>query len=141
LSEGMGTIAAAFWPKPVVVRMSDFKTNEYASLLGGEGFEPVEDNPMLGFRGASRYAHPLYAEGFALECRAMRRGRGDRGLPSGGLMLPFVRTVDEADLVLKTMGEFGLRRGEEGLEIYAMCEIPNNRSEERRVGKECRSRW
>ena len=126
LSEGMGTIAAAFWPKPVVVRMSDFKTNEYASLLGGEGFEPVEDNPMLGFRGASRYAHPLYAEGFALECRAMRRVRGEMGFTNVVLMLPFVRTVDEADLVLKTMGEFGLRRGEEGLEIYAMCEIPNN---------------
>src|ERR1039458_9810920 len=94
LSEGMGTIAAAFWPKPVVVRMSDFKTNEYASLLGGEGFEPVEDNPMLGFRGASRYAHPLYAEGFALECRAMRRVRGEMGFTNVVLMLPFVRSEE-----------------------------------------------
>jgi pyruvate,water dikinase len=126
LSEGIGTIAAAFWPKPVVVRMSDFKTNEYASLLGGRAFEPSESNPMLGFRGASRYAHPSYAEGFALECRAMRRVRGDMGLTNVVLMLPFVRRVAEADLVLETMAEHGLRRGENGLEVYAMCEIPNN---------------
>jgi pyruvate,water dikinase len=126
LSEGIGTIAAAFWPKPVVVRMSDFKTNEYASLLGGRGFEPSESNPMLGFRGASRYAHPAYAEGFALECRAMRRVRDEMGLTNVILMLPFVRRVAEADLVLQTMADLGLRRGENGLEIYAMCEIPNN---------------
>ena len=126
LSEGIGTIAAAFWPKPVVVRMSDFKTNEYASLVGGQGFEPSESNPMLGFRGASRYAHPAYAEGFALECRAMRRVREDMGLTNVILMLPFVRRVAEADLVLGTMADQGLRRGENGLKVYAMCEIPNN---------------
>ncbi|KUI23091.1 phosphoenolpyruvate synthase [Mycobacterium sp. IS-1496] len=126
LSEGIGTIAAAFWPKPVVVRMSDFKTNEYASLVGGRGFEPSESNPMLGFRGASRYAHPAYAEGFALECRAMRRVREEMGLTNVIIMLPFVRRVAEADLVLQTMADLGLRRGENGLKIYAMCEIPNN---------------
>lgn len=126
LSEGIGTIAAAFWPKPVVVRMSDFKTNEYASLLGGRAFEPSEANPMLGFRGASRYAHPAYAEGFALECAAMLRVREDMGLTNVILMLPFVRRVAEADLVLATMADLGLRRGENGLKVYAMCEIPNN---------------
>lgn len=126
LSEGIGTIAAAFYPKPVVVRMSDFKTNEYASLLGGASFEPHEENPMLGFRGASRYAHPAYEEGFALECRAMRRVRDKMGLTNVILMLPFVRRVDEADRVLERMAELGLRRHENGLEIYAMCEIPNN---------------
>lgn len=126
LSEGIGTIAAAFWPKPVVVRMSDFKTNEYASLVGGADFEPVEANPMLGFRGASRYAHPAYEEGFALECSAMRRVRGEMGLTNVVLMLPFVRRLEEADRVLARMAELGLRRGEDGLEVYAMCEIPNN---------------
>jgi pyruvate, water dikinase len=126
LSEGIGTIAAAFWPKPVVVRMSDFKTNEYASLIGGAAFEPSESNPMLGFRGASRYAHPAYAEGFALECRAMRRVREQMGLTNVILMLPFVRRIAEADLVLQTMADLGLRRGENGLKLYAMCEIPNN---------------
>ncbi|WP_373234759.1 phosphoenolpyruvate synthase [Mycobacterium marinum] len=126
LSEGIGTIAAAFWPKPVVVRMSDFKSNEYASLIGGSGFEPTESNPMIGFRGASRYAHPAYAEGFALECRAMQRVRDQMGLTNVVIMLPFVRRVAEADLVLETMAEHGLRRGENGLKVYAMCEIPNN---------------
>ncbi|HVY41333.1 MAG TPA: phosphoenolpyruvate synthase [Polyangia bacterium] len=126
LSEGIGTIAAAFWPKPVVVRMSDFKTNEYASLLGGADFEPREENPMLGFRGASRYAHPSYAEGFALECQAMRRVRETMGFTNVILMLPFVRRVEEAERVLKRMAELGLKRGENGLQIYAMCEIPNN---------------
>ncbi len=126
LSEGIGTIAAAFWPKPVVVRMSDFKTNEYASLIGGTDFEPGEANPMLGFRGASRYAHPAYAEGFALECKAMRRVREDMGLTNVVLMLPFVRRVSEAEAVLARMAELGLKRGENGLKVYAMCEIPNN---------------
>ena len=126
LSEGIGTIAAAFWPKPVVVRMSDFKTNEYASLIGGTAFEPVESNPMIGFRGASRYAHPAYAEGFALECRAMKRVREQMGLTNVVLMLPFVRRVAEADLVLAEMAKHGLHRGENGLKVYAMCEIPNN---------------
>ncbi|BBX65824.1 phosphoenolpyruvate synthase [Mycobacterium saskatchewanense] len=126
LSEGIGTIAAAFWPKPVVVRTSDFKSNEYASLIGGTGFEPVESNPMIGFRGASRYAHPAYAEGFELECRAMKRVREEMGLTNVVIMLPFVRRVAEADLVLRTMADHGLRRGQDGLEVYAMCEIPNN---------------
>ena len=126
LSEGIGTIAAAFWPKPVVVRMSDFKTNEYASLLGGAGFEPEEANPMIGFRGASRYAHPAYVEGFALECRAMKRVREEMGLSNVILMIPFVRRLEEADRVLSQMAELGLERGKDGLEIYAMCEIPNN---------------
>ncbi len=126
LSEGIGTIAAAFWPKPVVVRMSDFKTNEYASLLGGAGFEPEEANPMIGFRGASRYAHPAYVEGFALECHAMKRVREDMGLTNVVLMIPFVRRLEEADRVLSQMAELGLERGKDGLEVYAMCEIPNN---------------
>lgn len=126
LSEGVGTIAAAFHPKPVVVRMSDFKTNEYANLLGGSWFEPHEENPMLGFRGASRYAHPAYAEGFELECRAMRRVREEMGLTNVVLMLPFVRRIEEADLVLSRMAELGLERGRDGLQVYAMCEIPNN---------------
>ena len=122
----IGTIAAAFWPKPVVVRMSDFKTNEYASLVGGAAFEPDEANPMIGFRGASRYAHPAYAEGFTLECRAMSRVRDEMGLTNVVLMLPFVRRVGEADQVLARMAELGLQRGRSGLQIYAMCEIPNN---------------
>ena len=126
LAEGIGTIAAAFWPKPVVVRMSDFKTNEYANLVGGADFEPREENPMLGFRGASRYAHPAYAEGFALECRAMKRVREAMGLTNVILMLPFVRRVAEAEQVLARMAELGLKRGENGLKVYAMCEIPNN---------------
>jgi pyruvate,water dikinase len=126
LSEGVGTIAAAFYPKPVVVRMSDFKTNEYASLLGGAGFEPVEDNPMLGFRGAARYTHPAYAEGFALECRAMQRVRGEMGLTNVRLMIPFCRRIKEAEDVLGAMAAQGLARGADGLEIYVMCEIPNN---------------
>jgi pyruvate, water dikinase len=126
LSEGIGTIAAAFWPKPVVVRMSDFKTNEYATLLGGADFEPHEDNPMIGFRGASRYAHPAYVEGFALECRAMKRVREDMGFTNVILMIPFVRRVEEAEKVMDHMAELGLKRGENGLEVYAMCEIPNN---------------
>jgi pyruvate,water dikinase len=126
LSEGVGMIAAAFYPKRVIVRLSDFKTNEYASLLGGKPFEPVESNPMLGFRGASRYAHPAYEEGFALECAAMRRVREDMGLRNVVLMIPFCRRVEEASKVLAVMAAHGLRRGENGLEIYCMCEIPNN---------------
>jgi pyruvate, water dikinase len=126
LAEGVATIAAAFHPKPVIVRMSDFKTNEYASLLGGAAFEPAEPNPMIGFRGASRYAHPAYAEGFALECEAMKRVRDEMGLTNVKLMIPFVRRVPEAKRVLERMAECGLKRGERGLEIYVMCEIPNN---------------
>ena len=126
LSEGVGTIAAAFYPKPVVVRMSDFKTNEYASLLGGSVFETEEANPMLGFRGASRYTHPSYEQGFALECAAMKRVRDDMGLSNVILMIPFCRRVEEGKRVLAKMAEFGLKQGEHGLEIYVMCEIPNN---------------
>jgi len=126
LSEGVGTIAAAFYPKPVVVRMSDFKTNEYATLLGGRWFEFDEANPMIGFRGASRYIHPAYAEGFALECRAMKRVREEMGLSNVILMIPFCRRVEEARRVLDYMAQLGLKRGEQGLEIYVMCEIPNN---------------
>lgn len=126
LSEGVGTIAAAFYPKPVVVRMSDFKTNEYATLLGGRWFEFDEANPMIGFRGASRYTHPAYAEGFALECAAMKRVRDDMGLTNVILMIPFCRRVQEAQRVLEYMAKLGLKRGENGLKIYVMCEIPNN---------------
>ena len=126
LSEGVGLIAAAFYPKPVIVRLSDFKTNEYASLLGGDGFEPKEENPMLGFRGAARYAHPAYAAGFALECAALRRVREDMGLTNLRIMIPFCRRVEEARRVLDAMASHGLKRGENGLEIYVMCEIPNN---------------
>ncbi|MDO9212290.1 MAG: phosphoenolpyruvate synthase [Methylococcales bacterium] len=126
LSEGVGTIAAAFYPKPVVVRMSDFKTNEYATLLGGRWFEFDEANPMIGFRGASRYIHPAYAEGFALECKAMKRVREEMGLANVIVMIPFCRRVEEARRVLDYMAQLGLKRGEQGLEIYVMCEIPNN---------------
>ncbi len=126
LSEGVGRIAAAFYPKPVIVRTSDFKTNEYAQLLGGSEFEPAEENPMLGFRGASRYYDPRYAEGFALECKALQRVRDAMGLTNVKVMIPFCRTVREAEQVLRVMGENGLRQGENGLEVYAMCEIPAN---------------
>ncbi|HVB69611.1 MAG TPA: phosphoenolpyruvate synthase, partial [Acetobacteraceae bacterium] len=126
LSEGVGTIAAAFYPRPVIVRLSDFKTNEYAALIGGAAFEPHEANPMLGFRGAARYAHPAYAEGFALECAALRRVRSEMGLTNLLIMVPFCRRVVEAETVLAEMARNGLRRGEDGLEIYVMCEIPNN---------------
>ncbi|MCB1540417.1 MAG: phosphoenolpyruvate synthase [Rhodoblastus sp.] len=126
LSEGVATIAAAFYPKPVIVRMSDFKTNEYASLLGGAQFEQVEANPMIGFRGASRYAHPAYADGFALECAAMKRVRETMGFSNVKLMIPFCRRVNEAERVLALMRDLGLDRGRDGLEIYVMCEIPNN---------------
>jgi pyruvate, water dikinase len=126
LSEGVATIAAAFYPRPVIVRMSDFKTNEYASLLGGRWFEPEEANPMLGFRGASRYSHPAYAPGFGLECAAMKRVRDEMGLTNVKLMVPFCRRIDEAHRVLSAMAEHGLERGDNGLEIYVMCEIPNN---------------
>ncbi len=126
LSEGVGTIAAAFYPRPVVVRMSDFKSNEYASLLGGRWFEPQEENPMIGFRGAARYSHPAYEEGFAMECAAMKRVRDDMGLTNVKLMIPFCRRVEEGERVIRTMEKYGLKRGENGLEIYVMCEIPNN---------------
>jgi pyruvate,water dikinase len=126
LAEGVGTIAAAFFPKPVIVRLSDFKTNEYASLLGGAGFEPKEENPMLGFRGASRYAHPAYAAGFALECAALARVRNKMGLTNLRVMVPFCRRIAEGREVIEMMARHGLQRDINGLEIYVMCEIPNN---------------
>jgi pyruvate, water dikinase len=126
LAEGVGTIAAAFYPRPVIVRLSDFKTNEYASLLGGRWFEPHEENPMIGFRGASRYTHPAYAEGFALECAALKFVRNEMGLVNVKLMVPFCRRVVEAERVLAALEGYGLGRGTNGLEIYVMCEIPNN---------------
>lgn len=126
LALGIGTIAAPFHPHPVIVRLSDFKTNEYAHLIGGAGFEPKEENPMLGFRGASRYYDDRYREGFALECRALRRVRDVIGFRNVIVMVPFCRTPAEADRVLAVMAENGLARGENGLEVYMMCEIPSN---------------
>lgn len=126
LAHGIGTIAAAFYPKPVVVRMSDFKSNEYANLLGGRQFEPQEENPMIGWRGASRYYDPQYAAGFALECQAMRRVRDDMGLTNVILMIPFCRTPAEGQRVLAEMAKHGLERGKNGLEVYVMCELPSN---------------
>lgn len=126
LSEGIARIAAAFFPKPVIVRMSDFKSNEYAMLIGGQEFEPTEENPMLGFRGASRYYDDRYREGFELECLALRRVRDDMGLVNVKAMIPFCRTVAEAERVVALMAEFGLKQGESELEIYAMCELPAN---------------
>ncbi|MEO8361618.1 MAG: phosphoenolpyruvate synthase [Vicinamibacteria bacterium] len=125
-SEGIARIGAAFYPKPVIVRMSDFKTNEYAQLLGGQEFEPSEENPMLGFRGASRYYDNRYAAGFALECAALCRVRDDLGLTNVKVMIPFCRTVDEGKRVIAAMAANGLRQGKNGLEIYAMCEVPAN---------------
>jgi pyruvate,water dikinase len=126
LARGLARIAATFYPKPVIVRMSDFKTNEYAGLIGGREFEPVEENPMIGFRGASRYYSPRYREGFALECRAIKRLREDMGFRNVVVMIPFCRSVGEADRVLQVMKENGLERGVNGLEVYVMCEIPSN---------------
>jgi pyruvate,water dikinase len=126
MAQGVATIAAAFYPNDVIVRMSDFKSNEYANLLGGAQFEPVEENPMIGFRGASRYYSPLYKDGFALECKAMKRVREEMGFENVKLMIPFCRTVEEGQQVIATMEEFGLERGKDGLEIYVMVEIPSN---------------
>lgn len=126
LSENLAMVAAAFYPKDVIIRMSDFKTNEYAQLIGGKPFEPEEENPMLGFRGASRYYNERYKEGFGLECEAMRIVRDEMGLTNVKLMIPFCRTVEEGKKVLKTMKEFGLESGKNGLEVYVMAEIPSN---------------
>ncbi|MEW5422114.1 phosphoenolpyruvate synthase [Amorphus sp. 3PC139-8] len=126
LSRGLARIAAARFPDPVIVRMSDFKTNEYAGLVGGAGFEPKEENPMIGFRGASRYYSPRYREGFALECRAIARLRNDMGFSNVVVMIPFCRSAKEADRVLQVMEANGLTRGADGLEVYVMCEIPSN---------------
>jgi pyruvate,water dikinase len=126
LSEGVATLAAAFYPRDVILRLSDFKTNEYANLVGGRIYEPEEENPMIGFRGASRYAHPRYREGFALECRAVSKVRDEMGLTNLKVMIPFCRTVEEGRRVQEVMAQHGLRRGENGLEIHVMCEIPSN---------------
>jgi pyruvate, water dikinase len=126
LAQGVGTLAAAFWPRPVILRFSDFKTNEYAHLLGGAQFEPHEENPMLGWRGASRYYHPDYKEGFMLEVRAVKRVREIFGLKNLKVMIPFCRTLEEGRRVLDVMQEGGLVRGEDGLEVYVMAEIPSN---------------
>ena len=126
LAEGVGMIAAAFYPKQVIVRLSDFKSNEYANLIGGKLFEPDEENPMIGWRGASRYYSPNYKEAFGLECRAMRKIREEMGLTNVEIMIPFPRTVEEAKKVIETMAEYGLRQGENGLKIIGMCEIPSN---------------
>jgi pyruvate,water dikinase len=126
LTEGVATIAAAFWPKPVIVRLSDFKSNEYRKLIGGARYEPEEENPMLGFRGASRYLAATFRDCFALECEAMRRVRGEMGLVNVELMVPFVRTLDEARRVIDLLAAEGLRRGADGLRIVMMCELPSN---------------
>ncbi|HEU0016259.1 MAG TPA: putative PEP-binding protein, partial [Longimicrobium sp.] len=126
LAEGVGTIAAAFWPRDVIVRLSDFKSNEYAGLLGGAAFEPAEENPMLGFRGASRYCDERYREAFALECRALLRVRERMGLTNVKVMVPFCRTPEEGRRVVAEMAAHGLARGADGLEVYVMCEIPSN---------------
>jgi pyruvate,water dikinase len=126
LAQGVATIVAAFHPHDVIVRMSDFKSNEYANLIGGRQFEPTEENPMIGFRGASRYYSPLYKDGFALECKAMKRVRDEMGFTNVKLMIPFCRTVEEGKQVVATMKEFGLEQGQNGLEIYVMVEIPSN---------------
>lgn len=126
LAQGVAMLAAAFYPKDVILRLSDFKTNEYANLIGGKAFEPHEENPMLGFRGASRYYHPRYQAGFALECRAVAKVREEMGLTNLKVMIPFCRTIEEGHKVQAEMEKHGLKRGENGLEIYVMCEIPSN---------------
>jgi pyruvate, water dikinase len=126
LAYGIATIAAAFYPKPVIVRLSDFKSNEYANLLGGRQFEPIEENPMIGWRGASRYYDDRYRDGFALECKAMKRVRDEMGLTNVILMVPFCRTPDEGRLAIAEMAKSGLVQGENGLQVYVMCELPSN---------------
>jgi pyruvate,water dikinase len=126
VAEGVATIAAAFWPKPVIVRLSDFKSNEYRKLIGGSRYEPEEENPMLGFRGAARYVSSEFREAFAMECEALRRVRSEMGLTNVEIMVPFVRTLAQAERVTDLLAEQGLRRGEEGLKLIMMCEIPSN---------------
>jgi pyruvate,water dikinase len=126
LAEGISSIAAAFAPQPVIVRLSDFKSNEYANLIGGRQYEPHEENPMLGFRGASRYTDSAFAPCFELECRALRHVRDDMGLANVQVMVPFVRTVDEGRRVVELLAKHGLRRGENGLKMIMMCELPTN---------------
>ncbi len=126
LAEGIATIAAAFWPKPVIVRLSDFKSNEYKKLIGGSRYEPDEENPMLGFRGAARYLAPDFAESFEMECQAMKRVRNDMGLTNVEIMVPFVRTLGQAEKVVNLLAKNGLKRGENGLRLIMMCEVPSN---------------
>jgi pyruvate,water dikinase len=126
LAEGIATIAAAFWPKPVIVRLSDFKSNEYKKLIGGSRYEPDEENPMLGFRGAARYLAADFAESFEMECLAMKRVRNDMGLTNVEIMVPFVRTLGQAEKVVNLLGKNGLKRGENGLRLIMMCEVPSN---------------
>jgi pyruvate,water dikinase len=126
LAEGVATIAAAFWPKPVIVRLSDFKSNEYKKLIGGSRYEPDEENPMLGFRGAARYIAEDFAEAFEMECQAMKRVRNDMGLTNVEIMVPFVRTLGQAEKVVGLLGKNGLKRGENGLRLIMMCEVPSN---------------
>ena len=126
VAEGVATIGAAFWPKPVIVRLSDFKSNEYRKLIGGSRYEPEEENPMLGFRGAARYVSADFGEAFAMECEALKRVREDMGLSNIQVMVPFVRTVGQARKVTELMAKHGLKRGENGLKIIMMCEIPSN---------------
>jgi pyruvate, water dikinase len=126
VAEGVATIAAAFWPKPVIVRLSDFKSNEYRKLIGGSRYEPEEENPMLGFRGASRYLSPDFGEAFAMECEALKRVRNDMGLVNVEVMVPFVRTLAQAEKVTKLLAQHGLKRGEQGLRVIMMCEVPSN---------------
>jgi pyruvate,water dikinase len=126
VAEGIATIAAAFWPKPVIVRMSDFKSNEYRKLIGGSRYEPEEENPMLGFRGAARYISEDFGEAFAMECEAMRRVRTDMGLTNVQVMVPFVRTLKQAERVTDLLAEHGLKRGENELKVIMMCEVPSN---------------
>jgi pyruvate, water dikinase len=126
LSQGIGTLAAAFFPNPVIVRMSDLKSNEYANLIGGKQFEPDEENPMLGWRGASRYYDPKYSEAYGLECKAMKRVRDEMGLTNVIPMIPFCRTPEEGRKVLAEMAKHGLVQGENGLQVYVMCELPSN---------------
>jgi len=126
LVEGIATLGAAFWPKKVIVRMSDFKSNEYANLLGGDLYEPHEENPMLGFRGASRYIADSFRDCFALECRALKKVRDDIGLTNVEIMIPFVRTLTEARQVTELLAEQGLKRGDNGLRLIMMCELPSN---------------
>jgi pyruvate,water dikinase len=126
LAEGLGSIAAAFYPRPVLVRLGDFKSNEYCRLVGGAGFEPPKENPMLGLRGASRYLHPDFTDAFQLECQALSHVRGAMGLTNVQLMVPFCRTVREGQGVLDLLAQHGLRQGQDGLEVWVMCELPAN---------------
>jgi pyruvate,water dikinase len=126
LAEGIATITAAFAPNPVIVRLSDFKSNEYANLIGGKRYEPHEENPMIGFRGASRYVDPSFKDCFALECRAMKKVREEMGLTNAWVMIPFVRTLGEGRKVIDVLAENGLKRGENGLKVIMMCEVPSN---------------